>query len=153
MSFESPISCNIDIKKLFRIACIRHIISTCRFQIYYGRVFVPVYILTVCWNVGFNWRFFNFKMPPPTEQHIGISWRLQIPFTEKTSLPFPFKLNGIWSWWQFSYRFSEPNGIPFSSKSKGKLSPRSYPVQFEREWKTCVQLLVTFIKFWWTVRL
>ena len=29
----------------------------------------------------------------------------------------------------------EPNGIPFGSKSKGKLSPRSYPIQFERKWK------------------
>ena len=27
----------------------------------------------------------------------------------------------------------EPNGIPFSSKLKGKLSPRSYPIQCERE--------------------
>ena len=48
--------------------------------------------------------------------------------------PFPFTLNGIWSWWQFSFRF-EPNGIPFGSKSKWKLSPRSYPIQFERKWK------------------
>ena len=29
----------------------------------------------------------------------------------------------------------EPNGIPFGSKSKGKLSSRSYPIQFERKWK------------------
>ena len=29
----------------------------------------------------------------------------------------------------------EPNGIPFGSKSKGKLSPRSYPIQCERKWK------------------
>ena len=29
----------------------------------------------------------------------------------------------------------EPNGIPFSSKLKGKLSPRSYPIQFKRKWK------------------
>ena len=29
----------------------------------------------------------------------------------------------------------EPNGIPFGSKSKGKLSPRSYPTLFERKWK------------------
>ena len=29
----------------------------------------------------------------------------------------------------------EPNGNPFGSKSKGKLSPRSYPIQFERKWK------------------
>ena len=29
----------------------------------------------------------------------------------------------------------EPNGIPFGSKSKGKLSPRSFPIQCERKWK------------------
>ena len=29
----------------------------------------------------------------------------------------------------------EPNGIPFVSKSIGKLSPRSYPIQCERKWK------------------
>ena len=29
----------------------------------------------------------------------------------------------------------EPNGIPFGSKSKGKPSPRSYPIQFVRKWK------------------
>ena len=34
----------------------------------------------------------------------------------------------------FPYDF-EPNGIPFGSKSKGKLSPRSYPIPFERKWK------------------
>ena len=30
----------------------------------------------------------------------------------------------------------QPNGIPFGSKSKGKLSPRSYPIQGERKWNT-----------------
>ena len=29
----------------------------------------------------------------------------------------------------------EPNRIPFGSKSKGKLSPRSYPIHCERKWK------------------
>ena len=29
----------------------------------------------------------------------------------------------------------EQNGIPFDSKLKGKLSPRSYPIQCERKWK------------------
>ena len=29
----------------------------------------------------------------------------------------------------------EPNGITFGSKSKGKLSPRSHPIQCERKWK------------------
>ena len=28
----------------------------------------------------------------------------------------------------------EPNGNPFGSKSKGKLSPRSCPIQFEKKW-------------------
>ena len=27
----------------------------------------------------------------------------------------------------------EPNANPFGSKSKGKLSPRSYPIHFERK--------------------
>ena len=30
----------------------------------------------------------------------------------------------------------EPNGIPLGSKLKGKLSPRSYPIKFERKWNT-----------------
>ena len=29
----------------------------------------------------------------------------------------------------------EPIGLPFGSKSKGKLSPRSYPIQCESKWK------------------
>ena len=29
----------------------------------------------------------------------------------------------------------EPNRIPFGSISKGKLPPRSYPIQCERNWK------------------
>ena len=48
-------------------------------------------------------------------------------YTEKTIFPFPFILNGIWSWWQFSFNF-EPNGFQFGLKLKGKLSPRSYPI-------------------------
>ena len=44
---------------------------------------------------------------------------------------------------------SEPNGFPFGSKSKGKLSPRSYPIQCERKWKysfLSVSCLVITIK-------
>ena len=29
----------------------------------------------------------------------------------------------------------EPNGNPFGSKSKGKLSPQPYPIRFEGKWK------------------
>ena len=35
----------------------------------------------------------------------------------------------------FLFNF-DPNGIPFGSKSKGKLSLRSYPIQCERKWNT-----------------
>ena len=28
----------------------------------------------------------------------------------------------------------EPKGNQFGSKSKGKMSPRSYPIEFERKW-------------------
>ena len=34
----------------------------------------------------------------------------------------------------FPFNF-ESNGIPFGSESKGKLSPRSYPIPCERKWK------------------
>ena len=54
-------------------------------------------------------------------------------YTEKTIFTFPFILNGIWPWWQISFDF-EPNVILFGLKSKGKRSPRSYPIQFERKW-------------------
>ena len=40
------------------------------------------------------------------------------PYTEKTMFPFPFKFNEIWSWWQFSFQFSEPNGIPFGLQNR-----------------------------------
>ena len=36
----------------------------------------------------------------------------------------------------------EPNGNPFGSKSKGKLSPRSYPIQCERKWRP------SFLVYW-----
>ena len=36
----------------------------------------------------------------------------------------------------YSFPFDfEANGIPFGSKSKGKLSLRSYPIQSGRKWK------------------
>ena len=34
----------------------------------------------------------------------------------------------------FSFDF-ESNRTPFGSQSKGKLSPRLYPIQFDRNWK------------------
>ena len=40
--------------------------------------------------------------------------------TKLTNFPFDFELNGI----------------QFENKSEGKLSPRSYPIQFERKYNT-----------------
>ena len=39
-------------------------------------------------------------------------------YTEKTMFPFPFILNGICSWWQFSFRYHHDH-IPFNLKRNG----------------------------------
>ena len=52
------------------------------------------------------------------------------PYTGKTSIPFPFTLNGIWSWGEISFRFwTNCSSIWF--KTKGKLSTRSYPINWK----------------------
>ena len=65
----------------------------------------------------------------PRDDSLGLHW--------ENYTSFSFKIEwDMWSWWQFSFRFSEPNGIKFVfRKSEGKLSPRSYPIQFERKRK------------------
>ena len=40
----------------------------------------------------------------------------------------------------------EPKGIPFGSKSKGKVSPRSHLIQCERKWK--YSFLCAVHSFW-----
>ena len=75
-----------------------------------------------------------YERPLISAFNIALNWWAGL-CTEKTSIPFPFTLNYIWSWGQFSFRFSEPKGFPFGSKSKGKLSLRSYPIKCERKWK------------------
>ena len=49
-------------------------------------------------------------------------------YTEKTSIPFPFKLNGTWSWWQFSFQWKFNGNIVFSLKSE--LSHSSWRAKF-----------------------
>ena len=50
---------------------------------------------------------------------------------------FQLHLNWIECDSDVSFPFDiEPNGIPFGLKSKGKLSPQWYSIQFEREWKS-----------------
>ena len=43
----------------------------------------------------------------------------------------------------------EPNGILFGSKLKGKPSPRSYPIKFERKWKS--SFLSVHVFFMWLI--
>ena len=54
------------------------------------------------------------------------------PTVRKLAFYFLSKLMGYDRGDSFSFDF-EPNGIQFRSKLKGKLSPRSYPIQFERK--------------------
>ena len=68
---------------------------------------------------------------------ISSSWDAILPitnitYTEKTMFPFPFTLMGYDCGDSFPLDF-EPNRIPFGSKSKGKLSSRSYPIQFDKK--------------------
>ena len=42
-----------------------------------------------------------------------ITWNRFIRYTEKTIFPFPFTVNGIWSWWQFLNQME----FPFGSKT------------------------------------
>ena len=90
------------------------------------------------------WQYRWFQGGPPS---IGppSTWREALPsrtavillrrkctHTEKTLLPIPFTLNGIWSYWQFSFWFwTKWNSILFDPFC----SPRSYPIQCERNWK------------------
>ena len=59
------------------------------------------------------------------------------PCTEKTIFPFPFTLNGIW----FRTKW---NSIWF--KIESKLSPRSYPIQWESKYKH--SFLCVAIRLW-----
>ena len=73
--------------------------------------------------------------------HITVKMsRLWLSYTEKTIFFSIISLShgmGYDCGDSFIFDF-EPNGIPFGSKSKGKLSPRSYPIQFEKKWKYIV---------------
>ena len=73
--------------------------------------------------------------------------------TEKTIFPFPFKLNGIWSWWQLSFRFwTKWNSIWFKIERK-TVTTIIYPIQCKSKGKysflsvTCRILDTKFIAF------
>ena len=60
------------------------------------------------------------------------SWRNS--YTVKTMFPFPFKLNGIWSWWQFSFRFwTKWNSIWFKIERKPVTTIISHSIWKEKE--------------------
>ena len=55
-------------------------------------------------------------------------------YTEKTIFPFPFTLNGIWSWWQFSFRFwTKWKSIWFKIERITVITIISHPIWKERE--------------------
>ena len=55
-------------------------------------------------------------------------------YTEKTSIPFPFKLNGIWSWWHLSFRFwTKWKSIWFKIERKTVITIISHSIWKEME--------------------
>ena len=59
---------------------------------------------------------------------------LQPWYTEKTILPIPFPLNGIWSWEQFSFRFwIKWNSIWFKIERKTVTTIISHPMWKEMD--------------------
>ena len=52
----------------------------------------------------------NFEKIEKQYQQIA---QVSVHYTEKTIIPFPFTVNGIWSWWQFLKQME----IPFGSKT------------------------------------
>ena len=45
---------------------------------------------------------------------------LLVSETQRNIFTFPFKLNWIWSCWQFSFRFGTPKGVPFGVQKRKK---------------------------------
>ena len=72
------------------------------------------------------------------ELHSGTFSRDSVPETATLrKLVFHFLSNWIGYDRGDSFPFDfEPNGILFGYKSKGKLSPRSNPIQFDKNWNT-----------------
>ena len=65
---------------------------------------------------------------------------LWIKHSLKNRFPVSFKIETEYNCGDiFPLDFEPQNGIPFCSKSKGKLSSRSYSIQFERKWKSIFQ--------------
>ena len=75
------------------------------------------------------------------EYFVFVYWRSSFSYTQKLLFYFLSNWMGYGRGDSFPFDF-EPNGFPFCSKSKGKLSPRSYPIQCERNWK------YSFVSVW-----
>ena len=68
-----------------------------------------------------------------------LSW-WEIVYTEKTRILFPFKLNGIWLWWQFSFQFwAKWNSIWFKIERKTVTTIISHSIwkEIEYEFSQC----------------
>ena len=79
------------------------------------------------WDDLYSYLYACYIVEVRSLKHISISFLSnRLEYDRSDSFPFDF----------------EPNGITFSSKSKGKLPLRSYSIQFEETWK-CVVLSVS----------
>ena len=73
----------------------------------------------VCAILGLNMPLIDKALIFMCEQK---SWLLKLQFSHTEKTMFPFTLNGIWSWWQFSFRFWTRWNFIWFRISKGKLS-------------------------------
>ena len=67
--------------------------------------------------------------------------------TEKTMFPFPFTLNGIWSWWQFSFRFwTKWNSIWLRIEKKAVTTTISHSIWKEIEYmfSQCIRHVIWY---------
>ena len=107
-----------------------------------------MYMIFAYWNVCLpNFYFRNISNFLALASLAETCW-----YTEKTIFPFPFKFNGIWSWWQFSFRFSEPNGIPFVFKIKRKTVTMIISHSMWKELEVCTSFLsvTQWMDLWFT---
>ena len=86
-------------------------------------------------NIRKKYRLYEINIGPHDRRSTDTLCMKQKPALRK----LVFHFLSIWMGYNRSDSFSfdfEPNGVPFGSKSKGKLLLRSYPIQFERKCKS-----------------
>ena len=93
----------------------------------------------MCPHICYEWILIEFRYKVIFGRHNEkipswiINWR-KSPTDSK--LNWIIRIRNCWKFeGELIMELIIPNGIPFGSKSKGKLSPRSYPIQCKKKWK------------------